>query len=60
MDFLDAVSQLSEKPYVIVGLHFDQVSRIQENLRNIFKILIFLVKHDADCLSKKKEELHVC
>lgn len=24
MDFLDAVSQLSEKPYVIVGLHFDQ------------------------------------
>uniref|UniRef100_A0A673H9S3 ethanolamine-phosphate cytidylyltransferase n=1 Tax=Sinocyclocheilus rhinocerous TaxID=307959 RepID=A0A673H9S3_9TELE len=24
VDFLDAVSQLSEKPYVIVGLHFDQ------------------------------------
>jgi len=25
VDFLDAVSKLSEKPYVIVGLHFDQV-----------------------------------
>ena len=26
MDFLEAVYKLSDKPYVIVGLHFDQVS----------------------------------
>lgn len=26
VDFLEAVHKLSEKPYIIVGLHFDQVS----------------------------------
>lgn len=25
VDFLEAVHKLSEKPYIIVGLHFDQV-----------------------------------
>lgn len=26
VDFLEAVHRLAEKPYIIVGLHFDQVS----------------------------------
>lgn len=26
VDFLEAVHKLAEKPYIIVGLHFDQVS----------------------------------
>lgn len=28
VDFLEAVYKLAEKPYIIVGLHFDQVSLI--------------------------------
>lgn len=28
MDFLEAVHKLAEKPYIIVGLHFDQVSLV--------------------------------
>ena len=28
VDFLEAVHKLSDKPYVIVGLHFDQVSEL--------------------------------
>lgn len=28
MDFLEAVHKLAEKPYIIVGLHFDQASLV--------------------------------
>ncbi len=42
VDFLDAVSQLSEKPYVIVGLHFDQVSWIQKKSKEYTYIFNFL------------------
>lgn len=28
VDFLEAVHKLAEKPYIIVGLHFDQASLV--------------------------------
>lgn len=39
VDFLEAVHKLAEKPYIIVGLHFDQVSLILPFIFHLFETI---------------------
>lgn len=69
VDFLEAVHKLSEKPYIIVGLHFDQVSPLTNlcktftaSLSQVFLLYIFPCSFLSGGESLQREKLphHEC
>ncbi|TRY85504.1 hypothetical protein DNTS_016008, partial [Danionella cerebrum] len=69
VDFLDAVFQLSEKPYVIVGLHFDQevnrykgknypIMNIHERTLSVLACRVSACSSSLTPQTHQKERLH--